>query len=74
MTEKSLFYSFQLLVFIVIFLVFFFSPHVLPRRSDGRGQNTSPRQMSEGSGGNGHQGLKRRSLVGVFLSTTEGLS
>ena len=28
----------------------------------------------EGSGGNGHQCLKRRSLVGVFLSMTEGLS
>ena len=39
-----------------------------------RGQHTSPREMSEGGGGNGHQCLKRRSLVGVFLSMTEGLS
>ena len=39
-----------------------------------RGQNTSPREISEGGGGNGHQCLKRRSLVGVFLSMTEGLS
>ena len=39
-----------------------------------RGQNTSPREMSEGGGENGHQCLKRRSLVGVFLSMSEGLS
>ena len=46
----------------------------LSRWSDGRGQNTSPREMSEGGGENGHQCLKRRSLVGVFLSMTVGLS
>ena len=45
---------------------FFFAPYVLPRRSDGRGQDTSPREMIESSGGNGHQDLKRRSLVGVI--------
>ena len=45
----------------------FFSPHVLSRRSDGRGQNTSSREMSEGSGGNGHQVLKSRSFVGFFF-------
>ena len=46
----------------------------LSRGSDSRGQNTSPREMSEGGGENGHQCLERRSLVGVFLSMTEGLS
>ena len=46
----------------------------LSRWSDARRQNTSPREMSEANGGNGHQCLKRRSLVGVFLSMTEGLS
>ena len=39
-----------------------------------RGQNTSPREMSADSGGNGHQCLKKRSLAGVLLSMTEGLS
>ena len=52
----------------------FFSPLVLPRRSDGKGQNTSSRETSEGSGGNGLQDLIRRSLVVVFLSMTKSLS
>ena len=53
----------------------FFAPYVLPRRSDGRGQNTSSREMSESSVGNGHPDLKKEvSLVGVFLSMTEGVS
>ena len=46
----------------------------LSKWSDDRGQDTSPREMSEGSGGNGPQCLNRRSLVGVFLSMTESLS
>ena len=57
-------FSFPCFYFHVFFS--FFSPYVLPRRSDGRGQDTSPREMSEGNGGNGHQDLKRRSLVGVI--------
>ena len=72
--QKITFYSFRLLVFILMFPVHFFSPHVLSRGSDGTGQNTSSREMSEGSGGNRHPDLKRRSLVGVILSMTEGLS
>ena len=64
--EKSLFSLFMSLFFIFIFVPFFFAPSVLPRRSDGRGQDTSPREMSEGNGRNGHRDLKRRSLLGVI--------
>ena len=42
----------------------FFLSSCLVKGSDGRGQNTSSREMSESSGGNGHQDLKkRRSLL-----------
>ena len=64
--EKSLFFLFSFPCFYFHFSSPFFSPYVLPRRSDGRGQDTSPREMSEGNGGNGHQDLKRKSLVGVI--------
>ena len=57
-----------------MFPVLFSLLMVLSRGSDSRRQNTSPREMSEGSGGNGPQCLNRRSLVGVFFSMNEGLS
>ena len=56
----------SLLLFSCFLSYLFFSPHVLSRGSDGRGPYTSSREMSEGSGENGHQGLKRRSPVGAF--------
>ena len=46
----------------------------LSRGSDGRGRNTSPREMSEANGENGQQSLKRRSFVGVFFIMNESLS
>ena len=63
---KVTFFLFSFPCFYFHFSSPFFSPYVLPRRSDGRGQDTSPREMSEGNGGNGHQDLKRKSLVGVI--------
>ena len=72
--QKIYFSSFHFLVFFSHVSCPFFSPHVLSRRSDGRRQNTSPREMSEANGENGQQNLKRRSFVGVFFSMTEGLS
>ena len=50
-TEKSLFPHFISLLLFSCFLSSFISPHVLSRRSDGRRQNTSSTEMSEGSGG-----------------------
>ena len=72
--EKSLFPLFISLFWFSCLLSFFSLLMFLSRGSDDRGQKTSPREMSEGGGGNGHQCLTRRSLVGVFLSMTEGLS
>ena len=66
--KNSPFSSFH---FFVIFLSFFL---LRSRRSDGRWQNTSSREGSEGSGENGHKDLTRESFVGVFLSMTEGRS
>ena len=69
--------TFVLLSFFLMFLVHSFSPHVLPSGSDGRWQNTSSREMSEGSGGTGHQVLQREVLCWLFfffLSMTEGPS
>ena len=63
---KVTFFLFSFPCFYFHFSSPFFSPYVLPRRSDGRGQDTSPREMSESNGGNGHQDLKRTSLVGVI--------
>ena len=63
MSENHFFLFFLFLVFVIMFPVFFFSPHVLSRGSDGRGQNTSSREMSESNGGNGHLDLKRKSLL-----------
>ena len=57
-----------------VYCLFFSLLMLLSRGSDDRRQNTSPREMSEGSGGNGQQSLTRRSLVGVFFSMTGGLS
>ena len=66
-SAESHFFSLVIsLFFFTFFFSLFFSPDVLPRRSDGRRQDTSRREMSEGSGGTGHQDLKRKSLVGVM--------
>ena len=69
--KKSIaeYHFFSLFISLFYFHFFFscFSPDVLPRRSDGRGQDTSPREMSESSCGTGHQSLKRRSLVGMVF-------
>ena len=73
-----LFISFSVLTFffslISPFFLFFSISVCVSLSLYDRGQNTSPREMSEGGGGNGHQCLKRRSFVGVFFSMTEGLS
>ena len=73
MAENS-FFLFSFSCFILMFPVLFSLLMVLSRGSDGRRQNTSPREMSEANGENGQQSLKRRSFVGVFFSMTEGLS
>ena len=66
--QKIHFSSFHFLVFTLMFPVLFSLLMFLSKRSDGRGRNTSPREMSEASGDNGQQSLKRRSFVGVFFS------
>ena len=74
MTVNHFFTLFVSLFLLSCFLSFFV-PYVLPRRSDGRGQDTSSREMSESSVGNGHPDLKKEvSLVGAFLCITEGVS
>ena len=60
---QKIIFSIFISLFLFPFFRLLFSPDVLPRRSDGRGQDTSPRELSESSGGNGHQDLKRRSLA-----------
>ena len=52
MAENHFLLLFLFLVFIIMFPVLFFSsPHVLSKGSDGRGQNTSSREMCASSGG-----------------------